>query len=704
MASLRPPEAALASLASTLLARAVVACQASSAPPEEHTVVLELQQSPETPGLLGLRVCDDGLPLPTEQRQLERCGASLAAAAGALARPLVAGGALLVQTTGPEEVVVRRYTLKPTGPGQGDQSQLSIADAGAAPKPPGSTLRGSVFEATLLLQQPAAPVGGNAARGSSDARMYVQQLLSDVDGGAAPTQAAAHQQLLACADQAVTCLQQLLGMLRVLAPPAPDGSLQRVSGSRRFDLQLESQLGALARFGRGMAAEFMPQQALPAPAGPTEAGGASGQSGPAAAVPPSPASSSEGREAGEGATATAAEVAAATAALPLEDALPSASAGPAAGGSGQAPAAGAGGAGTEAATAAAAGQPPGPAPPLTYIGVGEAGWGCAGAAQTFRACKWAARAGIVLRMPDHAQLAAAAAAAREPAPPAVLVASAASAAGDDGTVLGVQGAAEVAGSSRGASAAGQQPVQQGAPAQRQPRPPEQQPQPAQGPTPVFLFRRWGMQFEGQQAALKGVERCEWPEYGFQLERAEGGADGPIAAVLRCAQPASGASLAAAVVHLTPSDYRAAAEGKQPPGLAPSRESQLVRAALEGALAHLKQQCPAVISSRRERSLERALPLISNALAGILLRSKQSDAYSGGGAADEEGSVLHAACSSLGCPPEGLQEGIGSLLWEVVNEHMRGSSAGSDGQGAAASKRARQDGSQGGGDGSQPASE
>lgn len=45
------------------------------------------------------------------------------------------------------------------------------------------------------------------------------------------------------------------------------------------------------------------------------------------------------------------------------------------------------------------------------------------------------------------------------------------------------------------------------------------------------------------------------------------------------------------------------------------QAQLVRAALEGALADLKQQCPAVVSSRRERSLERALPLIGDALAG-----------------------------------------------------------------------------------------
>lgn len=41
----------------------------------------------------------------------------------------------------------------------------------------------------------------------------------------------------------------------------------------------------------------------------------------------------------------------------------------------------------------------------------------------------------------------------------------------------------------------------------------------------------------------------------------------------------------------------------------------MRCALEGALQELKAQCPAVISSRRERSLGRALPLLSKALAG-----------------------------------------------------------------------------------------
>ncbi len=45
-------------------------------------------------------VCDDGVPLPAERRKLDSCGLALAGAAGALAHPLVAGGSLLLQTTG----------------------------------------------------------------------------------------------------------------------------------------------------------------------------------------------------------------------------------------------------------------------------------------------------------------------------------------------------------------------------------------------------------------------------------------------------------------------------------------------------------------------------------------------------------------------------------------------------------------------------
>ena len=42
---------------------------------------------------------------------------------------------------------------------------------------------------------------------------------------------------------------------------------------------------------------------------------------------------------------------------------------------------------------------------------------------------------------------------------------------------------------------------------------------------------------------------------------------------------------------------------------------MVRQAVEGALHQLRQQQPGVVCSRRDRSLERSLPLLSRALAG-----------------------------------------------------------------------------------------
>ena len=55
-----------------------------------------------------------------------------------------------------------------------------------------------------------------------------------------------------------------------------------------------------------------------------------------------------------------------------------------------------------------------------------------------------------------------------------------------------------------------------------------------------------------------------------------------------------------------------------PSLRIDAQARLVRQALEAALAQLKRQCPAVVCSRRERSLGRALPLLSKALAGVCL--------------------------------------------------------------------------------------
>ena len=220
-------------------------------------------------------------------------------------------------------------------------------------------------------------------------------------------------------------------------------------------------------------------------------------------------------------------------------------------------------------------QPPPPPPLLTYIGVGEAGWGCPGAAQSFRGCRWTARAGLVLRLPDHARL----------------------------RQQGQTGAA-VTGASEGDRG---------------------------GPTvlPLCLFRSWGLQLEGQGQgrALKGLSKVDWPNFGFALMGApqsgageegqgRGGcrragwcgrvggrspmpllcllprtpaspavywlsltchalpgpcADGTLTATLRCAQPASGARLEAAVVHLVPCEHRGAAESGKPPALSAGYE-------------------------------------------------------------------------------------------------------------------------------------
>ena len=237
-----------------------------------------------------------------------------------------------------------------------------------------------------------------------------------------------------------------------------------------------------------MAAEFTPQQAPPLPPGPAQASEAGGQTAPGAAAVLSPASNLGAPRTRDDAAAaeavTTAAVTAATASLSLDDALPTA-------GSSAATARAVGGAHRAVAGAAATGQMPVGVPPLTYIGVGEAGWGCTGAGQAFRGCKWSARAGIVLRMPDHARLADAAAAAGNAAAPA----------GQTAAAAGV------------ASVPGQQSQLQA------------QQQQQQGTTPVCLVRCWGMQLGGQQAALRGVQRCEWGEHGFQLEHAEAGAGG-----------------------------------------------------------------------------------------------------------------------------------------------------------------------------------
>lgn len=141
----------------------------------------------------------------------------------------------------------------------------------------------------------------------------------------------------------------------------------------------------------------------------------------------------------------------------------------------------------------------------------------------------------------------------------------------------------------------------------------------------------------------------------------------------------------------------------------------MRDALEGALRQLKPQCPAVVSSRRERSLARALPALSSALAGILLRSEEAlqpglHGWAGGGEEEEEwqddGSgggggegPLHQACAMAGCDePEGLEAAIAQLLEAAVADALESSSRGG-GEGGAKRARGADDG--GGGAASQP---
>lgn len=159
------------------------------------------------------------------------------------------------------------------------------------------------------------------------------------------------------------------------------------------------------------------------------------------------------------------------------------------GGAAAQPAADAGAAAAEAAGPAvlAAAAPP---PLLSYVGVGEAGWGCAGAAQAFRGCKWTAHAGLVLQLPDHA--------AQQAHQAQAAAAPGAGSAGTGGSAVGSDGG--------GGAAEG----------------------PARGlppPTPVFVFRSWAMQLEEHAPALKGLSMTDWPAYGFLLEQADVGTGG-----------------------------------------------------------------------------------------------------------------------------------------------------------------------------------
>lgn len=266
----------------------------------------------------------------------------------------------------------------------------------------------------------------------------------------------------------------------------------------------------------------MPQQGAPAASVPAPIAETAGPAVDTAALPHH-AGSTEGRGAGLGAAEVAA-VTAAAADLALGDLSPTAS-GSVSGHVAEAATEAEGESWGAAAGATTAGPHPGNVAQLTYVGVGEAGWGCATPDQAFRGCKWTAQAGVVLRMPDHARLAAAAAAARAADPLAVPAVDATrDAGGAAGTAPAVQPAADVA---VGCSSAASGERRAHPCAFPPPQPPDQHVphQPPSGTTPVFVFRSWRMQLAGQAAVLRGVQRCDWQEYGFQLERAEAGTGG-----------------------------------------------------------------------------------------------------------------------------------------------------------------------------------
>ena len=97
--------------------------------------------------------------------------------------------------------------------------------------------------------------------------------------------------------------------------------------------------------------------------------------------------------------------------------------------------------------------------------MGEAGWGCPGADQQFRGCKWSAQAGLVLQLPIHGS--------------------------SQGRCAGGGGASAAGGGGGGG---------------------------AEESVPVHLFRSWALQLqlEGRRQAARGVQRCDWAAYGFQL--------------------------------------------------------------------------------------------------------------------------------------------------------------------------------------------
>ncbi len=289
-------------------------------------------------------------------------------------------------------------------------------------------------------------------------------------------------------------------------------------------------------------------------------------------------------------------------------------------------------------------QPP---PILSFVGVGE------GAIP--RGCKWTACAGVVLQLPDHTALAAVHAQSENShlAGPEVDLPSLEAPAVDKTTILD------------------------------------------NSPTPAYVFKSHAVQFTENINYIDALKRVNWSGYGFKLLEISSGESSfspsaavevqeqqasidPVAVTLRCEQPESMASIAAIVVHLycpttTPSLQAGATQNSQDSGsggggnassqgqkklppltkLAPLHQRTLIRTAIEAALSDLKQQCPSVVCDRRDRSLMKALPVVSSAVAEILNR------------AVGEG-VLVEACQALRVREVGeLADALHRKLEEVV---------------------------------------
>jgi hypothetical protein len=84
--------------------------------------------------------------------------------------------------------------------------------------------------------------------------------------------------------------------------------------------------------------------------------------------------------------------------------------------------------------------------------------------------------------------------------------------------------------------------------------------------------------------------------------------------------------------------------------------RIVKAALEAALEDLKSVCPAVMASRRDRSMMRAVPAVAHAMAGIVRRSTS------------EG-LKASVCKMLGCSADEMEGRVEARLWEALTSQV-----------------------------------